>query len=148
MASWFSHKKVVMFHSFLYVSWPKVVIFSAKTFLNEAFFFPMDCHDVGVGAAGPWEGLEEMLAPTPTPVACFPQLSHSLRLRYAPQAPVPWHMKLWRMGVYVCFLYFYVFFSNVFLDGLTCLTVEPWFSSSLIVLDVAFRLFMMVYVRF
>ena len=35
-------------------------------------------------------GLEEMLAPTPTPVACFPQLSHSLRLRYAPHAPVPW----------------------------------------------------------
>lgn len=33
------------------------------------------------------QGLEEMLAPTPTPVACFPQLSHSLRLRYAPQAP-------------------------------------------------------------
>eukprot|EP00435_Cladocopium_sp_Y103_P002315 s1893_g1.t1 len=31
-------------------------------------------------------GLEEMLAPTPTPVACFPQLSHSLRLRYAPTA--------------------------------------------------------------
>ncbi|CAL1147775.1 unnamed protein product [Cladocopium goreaui] len=33
------------------------------------------------------KGLEEMLAPTPTPVACFPQLSHSLRLRYAPHAP-------------------------------------------------------------
>lgn len=33
------------------------------------------------------KGLEEMLAPTPTPVACFPQISHSMRLVYSPHAP-------------------------------------------------------------